>query len=491
MNVSLIYIFILLINVYFLDVKFDVILPNEEYELPLLDNQQLISIPKPNILSNYSQLLLSVDNDYQLQLWQFTNGDIVPLNKYSLQLKTNFDAQDNQLIKLKSFIVKTAMNSYRLFAILLIRQNGQNIDSLLILAINFVLQGSYVILQTNFNDQQIILFERIPDFDIISISKHRIYLSIIHNSKDSNYKYELSLYKLQNVNIFDKIAEHRSDYIYHANHIKLAFLDNGLYLICSYDTISADYSLFDNGFYHGHQAILSIFQLIENNNLIFISSVNNVTTSPIQSIQHLSGNNEFFFLVKEEDIDVYWWDGHSLIYYDVISNHESLSFALEKLPDQPPLILSTDGRTLNLFYKVYSKFIHHRLDLAVDNQHRLVHVEIFTFNGQYFVWLKFSAGTYHVSIKNYCKFARVQSKKPESNEEMHNLDTCLMDLKERLDRGIKEIKTLKTKSENLLVITHDNPYIDVDVIVNDTLKTKRTEPESFSIKIPGLNLLAL
>lgn len=471
----------------FSDVKFDVILPDEEYRFPSLDNQQLLSIPKPNIPSNYSQLLLSIDNDYQLQLWQFiANGDIVPINKYNLHLKNNFVAEESELIKMKSFIVKTTMNSYRLFAIVLIRQNGQNRDSLLILAINFVLQGSYVTLQTNFNDQQIIIFERIPDFDIISISKYRVYLSVIHNSKDSNYKYELSLYKLQNVNIFDKIAQHRSDYIYHANHVKLALLDNGLYLICSYDTISTDYNLFDDGFYHGHQAILSIFQLIENNNLIFISSVNNVTTSPIQSIQHLSGNNDFFFLVKEEDIDVYWWDGHSLIYYDVIPNHESLSFAMEKLPDQPPLILSTDGQTLNLFYKVYSKFIHHKL--SIDNQYRLDYVEIFTFNNQYFVWLKFSAGTYHISLKNYCKFARVQSKKPESNEEMHNLDTCLMDLKERLDRGIREVKTLKTKSENLLVVTQDNPYIDVDVIVNDTLKARRTEPESFSIKIPGLNL---
>ncbi|OTF79702.1 hypothetical protein BLA29_000719, partial [Euroglyphus maynei] len=509
------------------DVKFDVLLPGADYRLELMDNQRLIAVPEPNLPVNNSQLLISIDHHtQQLNLWQFVSESMVVfIDKYRLGQTTMVvggDPADHQCVKLKSFVIRTGhRNKYRLKVIALFRHKNQPFsvgtgDFLLILSINFIVQqGSSpswvnnIILQTNFIEEQVIKFERIPDFDILYHSRSQIYLSLIQNSEDSNYKYELSVYQLINDKIFDKIAWQISDYILNANLVKLTTMDNSVYLICSYDhKASSASSVFipdETGDIGHHDNFLNVFKLIEHvdhenddghygaHRLLFISSVNNLTRldNEPQSIHHLSGNNDFIFILKPNDIEVYWWDGHSLLYYDTIvddygTNTWIRSFALAKLMDQPPLIMSTEGRSLNLYYKVYSKFIHHQLDLMIDwNQNYLDQVEIFTSNRQYFVWLKFATDKNGDGQPDfYCQFARVQSRQPESNEQIHNLDTCLMDLRERIDRGLQTVRTLKRKSENLLVISSEQPYIDVDVEVG-TLETSRVIPEQVSLKVPG------
>ncbi|KAH9426339.1 hypothetical protein DERP_010907 [Dermatophagoides pteronyssinus] len=515
-------------------VKFDVLLPDHEYRLQLMDNQRLISVPEPNLPVNNSQLLISIDSrTQQLNVWQFVSDSMVIfIDKYRIGQTAMFvvggggggdHLDDHQCIKLKSFIIRTGRQKYRLKVVALFRHKNQPFsiglgDFLLVLSLNFIVQqpsssswANNIVLQTNFIEEQVIKFERIPDFDILYYSRSQIYLSLIQSSEDSNYKFELSVYHLINDKIFDKIAWQISDYILNANHVKLATMDQSIYLICSYNhqMSRSSRSSIDIDHHHHNDNFLNVFKLIEHVDhhhkdddhygsyrLQFISSVNNQTRfdNEPQSIHHLTGNNDFIFLVKLNDIDVYWWDGNSLLYYDTIvddyghqyANHKWIrSFALAKLLDQPPLIMSTNGKSLNLYYKIYSKFIHNQLDLLIDwNQNYLDQIEIFTSNRQYFVWLKFvTDNNDDDQPKYYCQFARVKSRQPESNEQIYNLDTCLMDLRERIDRGLQTVQTLKQKSENLLVISSEQPYIDVDVDI-DTMEINHLIPEQVSLRIP-------
>ncbi|KPM04773.1 hypothetical protein QR98_0032270, partial [Sarcoptes scabiei] len=477
--------------------KFDVLLPDVSYRLPLLDNERLVSVPKPNVPSNFTQLLLSMDQNYRINLWQFvSDSEIVLIDKYRItQSSVDGSNADYLCIKIKSFVSMIGFEKFRLHVVALFVHKDSKLhqygDFILVLAIDLVISGTQVLPQTNFIEEQFIRFERIFDFDILYLSTTRIYLSLIQNSIDSNFRYELALYQLFHWKIFDKISWHLTDYVLNAHRIKLAFLDGKLFLICSYDH-HRSYFFESNDFDQDQSNLINVFQFIENldaehgNRIIFISSVNNFTSDSPRTIHHMSGNNDFFFLIKSNTIDVYWWDGHSLIYYDTIANNYPLAFALEKLLDLPPLILSTNGHDLNLYYKVYSKFIRHKLDLFIDNQYVLDQIEVFTSNQQYFVWLKFSAKNDQlVSVKHYSQFARIKTRKPESNDEIHNLDTCLNDLKDRIERGLQQITTLKRKSEDLLVITPEKPEIDVDVIVNDTFQTEQVKPQFFSLSIPG------
>lgn len=275
-----------------------------------------------------------------------------------------------------------------------------------------------------------------------------------------------------------------------ANRVKLASLDNSVYLFCSYKSSNSFEDSLLNRFGSFVHNFINVFRYIDkvdvrnrhsrdtsdNSKLVFVSAVNNFTSA--KSIHHLSSNNDFFFTVKRENIDVYWWDGHSLIYYETLLEHKPLTFALHKIGEKPPLIISSDGVNLHLYYKEFSKFIREQIHFPIRSGYSLESIQLFSFNRDYFAWLKFSEiGNFKLSVRSYSQLVRIQTRLPDSTDEIHNLDTCLSDLRSRIEGEIRTVKTLKRKSENLLVITPTKPYIEVDVIVNDTFRTKKTAPK--------------
>lgn len=174
-----------------------------------MNNQVLLSPPVPNLRSNQSQILLSVDYDLKLSLWQFKSESIVSLVS-DFQLK--YQNEGFHCVKLKSFIINSNQNlkKFHLHVVALFRQQGQQStsgDFLALLTLFGYLDGPNhnVVIISDFIEEQLIKFEHIIDFDILFMSSTKIFLALIQNSLDSNFKYELSLYRWNRFK-FDKIG---------------------------------------------------------------------------------------------------------------------------------------------------------------------------------------------------------------------------------------------------------------------------------------------
>lgn len=267
-----------------------------------------------------------------------------------------------------------------------------------------------------------------------------------------------------------------------ANRVKIARLNNLIHLICSYGPSNRLEDPFLDHLESFTQDFISVFRL-KDKKLVFVSTVHNYTSA--KDIQHLTGNNDFFFLRKEENIDVYWWDGHSLTYYDTLAESRPLTFTLHKLPFQPPLIVSSDGSNIYVYYKEYSKFFRDQIHLEARSGYLVETLQVFSFNRNYFVSIKFSEmENFRLPIRSYNQLVRIRTHSPTSDDEIHNLGTCLADLRNRIDGQIGHVKTLKRKSTDLLVITPTKPVIEVDVIVNQAFRAKKTA-KALKLRVPS------
>lgn len=480
---------LILIFIFQSDAKFDVKLPlpgGEQH--PPLDNSNLFTIPSPNIASNQSQIFITLDVHNTLLIWDFQTAEVAPRLLGKLLMKF----PEHHPVKLRSFISEGNEQTFARrqkfsiqVVILFLKKDATVTSDLLVM---FTISGllNHGRLESNvveIREEQLMRFEQITDCDVLYQNRRRIYLGLIQSSWDSNFKYELSLYRWNGFK-FDKTTSQISDYVLNANRLKLAMFDGGLYLICSHRAPPMDSTN------EMEESGLNIFQYIEEmegvrgtSRIAFLSAVNNASMT-VRGMFHLSGNNDFIFLLMDENIDVYWWDGRTLIYYDTLYERKPITFDLWKLETMPPLIISSDGLVLHLYYKEYSKFVRHELLLSPQPGYSVDKMKLFDANGFYYVWVKFADLSSAQARSSYVQILKVHIRRPDDDEEIYNLDTCLADLKARIDRGVSTAYSLDRRSQDLLVITPEKPWIEVDVIVNDTFRTHRVAPQ-IHLKVPG------
>lgn len=193
-----------------LDLRFEVLPP---HEIALLNNQNLLSVPVPNLHSNRTQLMVTIDYNLKLSIWQFHSESEV---KFLFDRQLKYLVQGFKCIKLKSFVFECGSNRrrprYCLHVLTQLQQQNPNSnlrDFLKLSSFSFFLDGFQNVqmeLQDFDERDQTITSDQIVDFDLFHHKSNVLYMALVQNNLYSNFKHKLSLYKWDGVK-FDEYGK--------------------------------------------------------------------------------------------------------------------------------------------------------------------------------------------------------------------------------------------------------------------------------------------
>lgn len=503
--------------------------PPSSFPFSHFDNVNLISYPSPNIDQASkigSQLMVTVNYENHLNVIQFFNhSTIFSLNSFY----TLLDVRTYEAVKIKSFVemkptthTQPRSPDFRLFVLILYKSRFPQFmgssDQILTYAFDgFTTKepsnrmvseltplssaGSALVAENVIGGGALFM-----DFDVI-FHDAKYYMALISYTSDSNTNYQLRLHSLRDT-YFDFITLHHGEYIYNANRVKLARLNSGIYFICSY----ARNELVSRSL-NGHAAnALNIFkyevQITSNNGkqehiehkINKYATVQNETfIGNVKGLFHMNDVEDYFFVVKKDSIVVYWWDGMTLIYFDTIVERELVrSFGLAKMDKIIPLIVSSDGQELTIHYKEFDQFTTKKYrNVPIPDGYELKKIQVFSWADKYYVWTLFHQFDYFPDatgqqsrkrLVSFGKISHVTLDEPEDSGSFRTYMQCMANLRSRLADGIKRSANLSTIAQQLLVISPTRPEVNVDVYVDEIMRSQKAPP-ALNLVIPNSNIV--